>query len=61
MHNSELTRYKRRKKEKAIRAISESAEKTSTYLPSPSDRAGYDTKSIFKWSLTGLNLEFSFS
>ena len=27
----------------------------------PSARAGYDTKSIFKRSLTGLNAEFSFS
>ena len=27
----------------------------------PSARAGYDTRSIFKWSLTGLNSEFSFS
>ena len=27
----------------------------------PSARAGYDTRLIFKWSLTGLNLEFSFS
>ena len=27
----------------------------------PSTRAGYDTKSIFKGSLTGLNSEFSFS
>ena len=27
----------------------------------PSARAGYDTKAIFKRSLTGLNLEFSFS
>ena len=27
----------------------------------PSARAGYDTRSIFKWSLTGLNTEFSFS
>ena len=27
----------------------------------PSARAGYDTKSIFKRSLTGLNSEFSFS
>ena len=27
----------------------------------PSTRAGYDTRSIFKWSLTGLNSEFSFS
>ena len=27
----------------------------------PSARAGYDTKSIFKRSLTGLNSQFSFS
>ena len=27
----------------------------------PSARAAYDTRSIFKWSLTGLNSEFSFS
>ena len=27
----------------------------------PSTRAGYDTRSIFKWSLTGLNSEYSFS
>ena len=27
----------------------------------PSARAGYDTRSIFKWSLTGFNSEFSFS
>ena len=26
----------------------------------PSARAGFDTRSIFKWSLTGLNSEFSF-
>ena len=26
----------------------------------PSTRAGYDTRSIFKLSLTGLNSEFSF-
>ena len=31
------------------------------YLPHPSARAGYDTRSIFKRSLTGLNSEFSFS
>ena len=29
--------------------------------PTPSARAGYDTRSIFKRSLTGLNSEFSFS
>ena len=27
----------------------------------PSAHAGYDTRSIFKQSLTGLNSEFSFS
>ena len=32
-----------------------------SYLPNPSARAGYDTRSIFKWSLTGLNSEFSFN
>ena len=32
-----------------------------SYLPKPSPRAGYDTSSIFKRSLTGLNSEFSFS
>ena len=31
------------------------------YLPNPSARAGYDTRSIFKRTLTGLNSEFSFS
>ena len=34
---------------------------TYTYLPNPSARAGYDTRLIFKRSLTGLNSEFSFS
>ena len=33
----------------------------NSYLPNPSARAGYDTRSIFKRSLTGLNSEFSFS
>ena len=32
-----------------------------SYLPTPSAQAGYDTRSIFKRSLTGLNSEFSFS
>ena len=32
-----------------------------SYLPSPSARVGYDTRSIFKRILTGLNSEFSFS
>ena len=31
------------------------------YLPNPSARAGYDTRSIFKRSLTSLNSEFFFS
>ena len=31
------------------------------YLPNPSARAGHDTKSIFKRSLSGLNSEYSFS
>ena len=31
------------------------------YLPNPSARAGYDTRSILKRSLTGLNSEFSLS
>ena len=30
-------------------------------IPNPSARARYDTRSIFKRSLTGLNSEFSFS
>ena len=34
---------------------------TISYLPNPFARAGYDTRSIFKRSLTGLNSEFSFS
>ena len=34
---------------------------TNPYLPNPSARAGYDIRSIFKRSLTGLNSEFSFS
>ena len=32
-----------------------------SYLPNPFTREGYDTRSIFKRSLTGLNSEFSFS
>ena len=32
-----------------------------SYLPNPSARTGYDTRSIFKRSLTGLNSQFSFS
>ena len=31
------------------------------YLPNPFARAGYDTRSVFKRSLTGLNSEISFS
>ena len=32
-----------------------------SYLPNPSARAVYDTRSVFERSLTGLNSEFSFS
>ena len=32
-----------------------------SYLPNPSALAGYDTRSVLKRSLTGLNSEFSFS
>ena len=31
-----------------------------SYLPNPSARSGYVTRSIFKRSLTGLNSEFPF-
>ena len=34
---------------------------TCTLFTNPSARAGYDTRSAFKRSLTGLNSEFSFS
>ena len=34
---------------------------TFTIFTNPSARLGYDTKSIFKRRLTGLNSEFSFS
>ena len=34
---------------------------TIIIFTNPSARAGYDTRSIFKRSLTGLNAEFSFS
>ena len=36
-------------------------EKIKVIFTNPSARAGYDTKSILKQSLTGLNSEFSFS
>ena len=32
-----------------------------TIFTNPSARAGYDTRSIFKRSVTGLNSDFSFS
>ena len=35
--------------------------KQKVLFTNPSARAGYDTRSIFKRSLTGLNSEFSFS
>ena len=34
---------------------------TFIIFTNPSAQAGYDTRSIFKWSLTYLNSEFSFS
>ena len=37
-----------------MKDVCESQERVS-YLPNPSTRAGYDTRSIFKRSLTGLN------
>ena len=37
------------------------AKSSLSYLPNPSARARYDTRSIFKRSLAGLNSEFSFS
>ena len=36
-------------------------QQSSSYLPNPSAPAGYDTRSIFKRSLAGLNSEVSFS
>ena len=41
--------------------ISRSRTLTITIFTNPSARAGYDTRSIFKWGLTGLISEFSFS
>ena len=39
----------------------EKAKSRRSYLSNPSARAGYETRSIFKRSLTGFNSEFSFS
>ena len=39
----------------------ENLPKVMILFTNPSTRAGYDTRSIFKRSLTGLNSEFSFS
>ena len=36
-------------------------EELLSYLPNPPALAGYDTRSIFKRSLTGLNSDISFS
>ena len=41
--------------------LKEFATCSSVLLTNPSARAGYDIRSIFKRSLTGLNSEFSFS
>ena len=40
---------------------SQNVEQHKVLFTNPSARAGYDTRSIFKRSLTGLNSEFSFS
>ena len=53
----ERERERERKWVKRIHAVG----KPWSYLPNPSARAGYDTRAIFKRSLTGLNSEFSFS
>ena len=50
----------REKWRERVRDICASGTKWS-YLPNPSARAGYDTRSIFNRSLTGFNSEFSFS
>ena len=48
------TQKKKKKKKKKIIAFLD-----YTIFTNPSARAGYDTRSIFKRSLTGLNSEFS--
>ena len=45
----------------SLRNIGSRSKQIYIYLPNPSARAVYDTRSIFKRSLTGLNSEFSFS
>ena len=56
---------KKAKRKKNIKTLSENATVlSSTFVilfTNPSARAGYDTRSIFKRSLTGFNSEFSFS
>ena len=42
-------------------SIEKRGERLITIFTNPSARARYDTRSIFKRSLTGLNSEFSFS
>ena len=44
-----------------IRDMALKTSRKQSYLPNPSARVGYDTWSILKRSLTGLNSEFSFS
>ena len=46
-------------KENGLKLTKEKKQKV--LFTNPSARAGYDTRSIFKRSLTGLNSEFSFS
>ena len=65
-----LFSHLKRKKEHIIISRVISSDKGPMYIETPyiyilftnhSTRAGYDTRSIFKRSLTGLNSEFSFS
>ena len=44
-----------------VSSINKYIPKSFILFTNPSARAGYDTRSIFKRSLTGLNSEFSFS
>ena len=61
---SQVKSYKKKKKKKkkmVLGAILLNTQHYKVLFTNPSARAGYDTRSIFKRSLTGLNSEFSFS
>ena len=49
------------KEDISLKATAYHIQKGYSYLPALSARAGYDTRSGFKRSLTGLKSEFSFS